>query len=89
LRTLLRQENEGDRESSRMTFLRRCLSMASDIDVVLLVQALLDHCNELRQEIVELRTAAKYVDINSDLVYDIRDYPAYREFQDILYLHYD
>ena len=63
--------------------------MPSDIDTVLLVQALLDHGNELRQEIIELRKAAGYSDIYSDLIYDIRDYPAYREFKDILYLHYD
>ena len=63
--------------------------MPSDIDIVLLVQALLDHCNELRQEVVELRQAAGYLDIHSDLIYDIRDYPAYLEFKDILCLHYD
>jgi len=63
--------------------------MASEIDIVLLVQALLDHCNELRREIIKLRQAAGYLDIHSDLIYDIRDYPAYREFEDILYLHYD
>jgi len=63
--------------------------MPSDTDTVLLIQALLDHCNELRQEIIVLRKAAGYSDVNSDLIYDIRDYIAYREFKDILNLHYD
>lgn len=62
--------------------------MPNDTDTVLLIQALLDHCEELRQEIIELRQAAGYTDIYSDLIYDIRDYMAYRELKDYLDLHY-
>lgn len=57
-------------------------------DVVLLLQALLDHNSELRNEIIELRKSADYIDIYSDLIYDISDFPAYQELKEYLTLHY-
>lgn len=63
--------------------------MPNETDYILLVQALLDHCDELRSEIIELRKTAGYTDIFSDLICDIRDYPAYKAFEDVLNLHYD
>lgn len=63
--------------------------MPNECDIVLLIQALLDHCDELRTEIISLRKATGHLDVYSDLIYDIRDYPAYIAYKDILDLHYD
>lgn len=57
-------------------------------DVILLLQALLDHNVELRNEIIELRKSAGYIDTYSDLVYDISDFPAYQELKEYLTLQY-
>lgn len=61
----------------------------NETDVILLIQALLDHCDELRQEVINVRKSIGSTDLYSDLVYDIRDYPAYLAFKDFLNLHYD
>lgn len=63
--------------------------MLNDADVVLLVQALLDHCDELRTIICDLRTELGYEDICSDITLDIRDYPAFIVYSKYLQLHYD
>lgn len=65
------------------------IKMPNEVDIVFLIQALLDHCDELRKEIIQLRKSAGLIDVYSDLVLDIRDNPAYITYKDYLDLHYD